>query len=106
MYLLYYMYTAVMCFPIYEKRVTCLSIVCEDGAKAADLFYRIHSMMMYLGIPMWIEQTTIQFTPRGVETLIAVMSYLNAYWRITDQQHYVWEGVLYSTITWDVPVTI
>ena len=83
-----------------------MTLVTLDTVTAGDLYYRLHSLMMHFGTRMWVEGNVIQFDIVETDTVLAVMSYLNSYLRIVDQQNILSQGMLYSTITWNIPVTI
>ena len=83
-----------------------MTLICEDGPSTADLYYRLHSLMLHLRVPMWVDGNVIHFQLSSVEPILTVMSYLSSYLRSIDQQNMLIDGILYSTITWSIPIRI
>lgn len=83
-----------------------MNIICQDPVTTADLFFRLHALMMNMGVPMWADQTVIHFELKTIDPILAVTSYLSSYLRTTSQQAFMCDGILYLTQGWNVPVQI
>ena len=83
-----------------------MTLICEDAIQTADLYYRLHSLMLHLKVPMWVEANTIQFQLYSADTILTVMSVLSTWMNVSEQKAFIHQNMLYSTTYWKLPVRI